>query len=366
MASKMLTDLALSLAPLQSSFAPAPIGRALSKWFAGGSRTSRSAAFHERDLSMSQSHAPLRLLVQRLCFETVFLADGRVSHNWGPTLRGGFGKTLRHISCTSSDRSCRGCPANSTCAYAYLFETPVPAGAAVMRKYPHAPHPFVFEPGEQNFHGVSKGLSVQHSLVVVGKAIQYLPHIFLALNHLGQAGLGAERVPYQITRVTDESGTVLLEPGHARFEAARCRQLVVEPGPSRNRVFTVSLATPTRLVADGRLTRRPTMLDLVKAVSRRLFLINYFHGNGLPLPASEAFLEAARETRCLRVDLAWQEDRRYSTRQKRQVPIGGIVGTLTFEGDFGLLEPLLRAAEYVHVGKNATFGLGRIHVREGA
>jgi CRISPR/Cas system endoribonuclease Cas6 (RAMP superfamily) len=41
------------------------------------------------------------------------------------------------------------------------------------------------------------------------------------------------------------------------------------------------------------------------------------------------------------------------------------MGRLTYEGDIGLLEPLLRIGEYVHVGKNATFGLGKYRLTEG-
>jgi hypothetical protein len=41
---------------------------------------------------------------------------------------------------------------------------------------------------------------------------------------------------------------------------------------------------------------------------------------------------------------------------------GGLLGTLDVEGDLAPFVPLLRAAEILHVGKGATFGLGRIAV----
>jgi CRISPR/Cas system endoribonuclease Cas6 (RAMP superfamily) len=41
---------------------------------------------------------------------------------------------------------------------------------------------------------------------------------------------------------------------------------------------------------------------------------------------------------------------------------GGLLGTLDLEGD---LASLLRTAEILHVGKGATFGLGRIAVEGG-
>jgi CRISPR/Cas system endoribonuclease Cas6 (RAMP superfamily) len=40
------------------------------------------------------------------------------------------------------------------------------------------------------------------------------------------------------------------------------------------------------------------------------------------------------------------------------------MGNMVLEADFGRLKPLLRAGEYVHVGKNTTFGLGKLTISE--
>jgi CRISPR/Cas system endoribonuclease Cas6 (RAMP superfamily) len=42
--------------------------------------------------------------------------------------------------------------------------------------------------------------------------------------------------------------------------------------------------------------------------------------------------------------------------------LGGIVGSITYRGDFGKYLPLLRLGEHIHVGKAATFGLGKYRV----
>ncbi len=44
--------------------------------------------------------------------------------------------------------------------------------------------------------------------------------------------------------------------------------------------------------------------------------------------------------------------------------LGGLVGSLTLEGDLAPFGPLLRTGEILHVGKGATFGLGRLAVEE--
>ena len=42
--------------------------------------------------------------------------------------------------------------------------------------------------------------------------------------------------------------------------------------------------------------------------------------------------------------------------------LGGFVGEMEIEGDLEPLVPLLRTAEILHLGKGATFGLGRMEI----
>jgi hypothetical protein len=42
--------------------------------------------------------------------------------------------------------------------------------------------------------------------------------------------------------------------------------------------------------------------------------------------------------------------------------LGGLVGSLTLEGDVAPFAPLLRATEILHSGKGAVFGLGKVEV----
>jgi hypothetical protein len=51
---------------------------------------------------------------------------------------------------------------------------------------------------------------------------------------------------------------------------------------------------------------------------------------------------------------------RRSNRQGRKVTLGALVGEMEIEGNLDPLAPL--TAEILHVGKGATFGLGRIEI----
>jgi hypothetical protein len=304
------------------------------------------------------------LVVQRFQITISFVGSGAVSGNWGPTLRGGFGHTLRKIACPFGRDTCEGCCLGSRCAYAYLFETPVFADSAVMRKYPEAPHPFIFEPPPPK-NVVQHGEKAQLGLVLVGRAVELIPYIYLALEELGRQGLGRERVPFRVEQIAVEDGAVVWSWQAGRqFHPPDTHRLSLEPGPSRQSVFQIRFSSPTRIVTQGQLSRSPQLLDLVKALARRAFLLRYFHCGGCLEPIAPEFFEAASQARILESHFHWEDWERFSGRQKRHVPLGGLMGNMVLEADFGRLKPLLRAGEYVHVGKNTTFGLGKLTISE--
>src|SRR2546426_7831856 len=64
----------------------------------------------------------------------------------GSTLRGALGHALKDSACVVEHRDCRRCAFVESCAYPYLFETPVPPGIKELRGQTHAPLPFLIEP----------------------------------------------------------------------------------------------------------------------------------------------------------------------------------------------------------------------------
>ena len=60
--------------------------------------------------------------------------------------------------------------------------------------------------------------------------------------------------------------------------------------------------------------------------------------------------------------LRWKDWTRYSSRQDRKIQLGGLVGRATYAGDLEAFVPFAALGAYLHVGKNATFGLGRYKI----
>lgn len=60
--------------------------------------------------------------------------------------------------------------------------------------------------------------------------------------------------------------------------------------------------------------------------------------------------------------MQWHDWERYSSRQRATMTLGGLAGTITYEGPIGRSLPLLRLGEVTHAGKGTSFGLGQYRI----
>ena len=150
---------------------------------------------------------------------------------------------------------------------------------------------------------------------------------------------------------------------HEHLERIRADDLVSN---SACRRCAVQFLSPTRIRNDGNYRRDLTFQDLVRALLRRLSSLCYFHC-GCELQVDfKRMIDQAAAVRTVRCDLRWQEQERFSGRQRQRIEMGGVVGRVEFEADDAEVMagywPLLKAGEWVHVGKGCVMGLGRYRV----
>jgi len=290
----------------------------------------------------------------------------------GATFRGGFGQALKGVTCALKRQDCGACLLRDRCVYVYLFETPPPVDAAMMRLYPAAPHPFVLEPPETKAHHIPRGEALEFGLVLVGRALELLPYFVYAFISLGERGLGREQGTFALeavfsedadeTRMVYDIATQKLQVGDCRMTSEhltrRCEVLSYAPR------LVLEFLTPTRIKWDGHLLDMPEFHHLIRALLRRLSSLSYFHcGQRLELDYKE-WVALAQGVQTVEKELIWHDWERYSTRQKQRMTLGGFMGRIAFEGFFQDFLPLLALGEILHVGKGTTFGLGRYRLLE--
>ncbi len=212
---------------------------------------------------------------------------------------------------------------------------------------------------------------MRFGLQLIGDGTTYLPYFVLAFQRLGQQGLGRRRrqaVLAQVRAVETNGNeqTSLWGAENLRHDwrtrglwHAQALPVLDEAGSS----LTLHFHTPTRLKYQGRYVEdTPAFHVVFRTLLRRISSFSYFYAGQKWDIDYRGWIERAQEVEVADAEVSWQDWERYSTRQRRRMNLGGIVGTVTYSGDLAPFLPVIQLGELIHVGKGTTFGNGRYEV----
>lgn len=306
--------------------------------------------------------------------------------NKGNMLRGGFGHVFRRLCCVPPCKDTKTCPLAPTCPYKIVFEPSPPLGANRLSKNQDIPRPFVFRAPQTPKGRFERGERFEFGLVLVGRALDFLPYFVLSFRELANSGLGLNRSRCTLTCVEqveisiDGAARVVraampiftagdqtfrpTRPVHAaNWIRARLQQLPTENGSSAQLRVTIRFLTPTYLRAEGETIRQPEFHHVIKRLRDRINALCTFFGDGpLDLDFRE-FGERAVRVRTVSSRIEWVERYRTSSRTHQRHELSGFVGEATYEGELGEFLPWLALGELVHVGKHTAWGNGWIEMK---
>ena len=283
----------------------------------------------------------------------------------GSTLRGGFGHAFRKMVCTQGPIDCRDCTLKAVCPYPYIFETAPFEGAQQLRTYGDVPRPFVIDPLDTRGE-YRKGESFSFQLTLIGRAIDYLPYFLVSFRELGEMGIGKGRGRFQLTHVRTDDGESIYDGDtqmvHNLSNARSFDDIQRETESQPTDELALRLITPARITREGALTDQLPFHVFWRRLIGRISALAYFHcGESLEMDF-KGLIEKAMGVETTDSTLRWKDWARYSSRQDRRMQLGGLVGRATYAGDLEEFVPFVMLGAYLHVGKNATFGLGKYRV----
>ncbi len=309
---------------------------------------------------------PSNIPIARYRFTARMQSGVRLPEYAGSLLRGQFGAALRGVACMTRQPVCTGCPLLQSCAYTRIFEAAPPAEHA-LQKFSNIPNAYVMEPPQLGDCNLQPGDTLQFSMVLVGGAMDQLALVIFAWQRALRQGLTQSRSAADLVAVEWLAGDgaqplriwsadhPVIAPHHAVLRIAAC--------PATLQAITLQFHTPLRLQHQGQ-PLRADQLDphaLVAALARRAALVLEFHAQQPqwgPLARDVAHLANTLQDRR---DLRWFDWTRYSGRQQQEMTLGGLVGRWTLQGStdaMAAIWPWLWLGQWLHVGKNATMGLG--------
>jgi CRISPR-associated endoribonuclease Cas6 len=284
----------------------------------------------------------------------------------GSTIRGGFGNVFRKVVCALKKNDCHDCILKEKCIYAYVFETIPPSDTKYMKKYPSAPHPFVIEPPLEEKTVYNSKEDIVFNLILIGRAIDYLPYFIYTFDELGKIGIGRQRGKYKLKEVWAENERIYNSDGSIKKVTEQSSITIsfdYDQMDNPNEEILIRFITPTRIVFNGHLTIDLEFHILIRNLLRRIALLSYFHCSGDPDGIDfKRIIAEASKVRVVERDLVWHDWERYSFRKKMRMKLGGFVGSVKFTGNIRPFMPLLKAGEVVHVGRATAFGLGKYEI----
>lgn len=307
--------------------------------------------------------------------------------NKGNMLRGGFGHAFRRLCCVPQCRNTRSCPIATTCPYKLVFEPSPPPGSTRLSRNQDIPRPFVFRAPQTSQTRFENGRTFEFDLILIGRALEFLPYFVLSFRELAEEGLGLNRAKCMLERV-EQTEIPLNGSGPAPSQAqliysaedqvfratkrvssgdwfeARLRKLHTSNGGESTQRITIHFLTPTFLRADGEAVRRPEFHHVFKRLRDRINALSTFFGDG-PLYADFRGLgERAERVRTVLTQIDWVERHRTSSKTRQHHELSGFVGQATYEGELREFLPWLVLGEMVHIGKHTAWGNGWIQLNE--
>lgn len=306
----------------------------------------------------------------------------RLHAHKGSALRGAWAEALMSRACPQP-WVCTGarCMMPHGCPIAALVGSSDEGG----ERGRDVPRPYVFEPPADSRTDYAPGDTLEWRMALFGRAVEWFPYVVVGVRLMGERGMGVPagasgraRGTFRLReiwasnplsgvqqRLYSSEDSQVQSPGlpitHEGMVAAASRL------PTGR--ITLRFKTPLRLGQDRRQAQGerklthdlPPFHTLVQRLDGRLRDLAGYYSRGTEAGAGQEWprldMEKARSVTA-QGQVEWLDLQRYSSRQERRLPMGGLRGRVTYTGDLGPFLPLLVWGQIAHVGKYAVMGNG--------
>lgn len=265
--------------------------------------------------------------------------------NKGSALHGGFGHALKRISPYYYQKLCEPNPPDAKPGSSW-------------------PLPYILLPPLDHRREYRPGEELSCELTLFGTAADSFSICHAALEYLGgQLGFGNNRGKFIIKEVgmarppDPADGTP--SPGNRTINGRTIAQARQTANISS---LTLHFPTRLRLKADGHLVRQalPFALFFARLLGRlNTLALCYGRGSITGPEQKRQLLRQADNIQVQENNIRWDDWSRFSGRQQEWMKFGGLLGSITYQGNLEPFLPYLALGEWTHAGGKTSFGLGK-------
>lgn len=296
----------------------------------------------------------------KLKFEIVMTEDTKLPVNKVSALRGGMGEILLEQNCVR-DRNCEACDFESECI----------VRRTMYSKYEIQPE---FATGKDSIGYVLEcenygtifeaGSRLIFYLILFGKTIVYLNQYLLAFYSLGRRGLGKNKSVFYIDKVLNEWNEPVVDGANVYMSNYRITTILDYINFRMNKIdsdkITIKVKSQTSLKYRGEMLNEFNSEAVMESAARKIYMLDCYEG------IDKEQIKFSDEEYPL---LVWQSServsvKRYSSTADSKMTFSGIKGEMKLDRVSEICLKLLLAAELTHIGKNTSFGFGRIKLSQ--
>lgn len=209
---------------------------------------------------------------------------------------------------------------------------------------------------------IEQGDYLKFKILLFGRAEKYLSSVVSALVGIGRFGLGARRYQFELRDIIDSQTQRIVWRRGKYFKAAATAAMVPYREMRNAAGAVVELCTPLRIRHGGRLLRTLSFQTLIRNITNRIADLTERYGGWLDKEEADKVLESAGNIQTVYEGVKMIGLERYSNRIDRKMDFSGLCGRIEYAGEMSQFVPWLYAAQCLHIGRNTTFGMGKIQV----
>ncbi len=264
----------------------------------------------------------------------------------GSTLRGALGQALLQTD-------------KEACAFLYRNseKEDMDAGKVVAKPYMIIP-PEIQRPQTV----IEQGEKLNFELLLFGSAEESVSAVVSALEQLYKFGLGARRYRFDLSEIINsQTQRIIWRKGKYFKEAVTAAEIQGEELQNVTGVV-IKICTPLRIRHGGRLVKKILFQTLIRNITNRIMELTERYGGWIDQEEADRLLVLAEKVSTVHEEIKVERMERYSNRTNGKMDFSGLIGTIEYEGDLTPFVPWMYAAQKLHIGRNTTFGMGKIQV----
>lgn len=282
----------------------------------------------------------------------------------GSTLRGAFGHALMQLSGISKEDAAQKNPMFLQSPYAKIFDPQAQeTESSSLKGVRDTPVPYIIEAPLTRAHTYQPGETLSFHLVLTGSALSHLAIIILAWRRALLRGIGHGDGKAELLLVEQEQGPEAWQEVYRQDNPTIRDHNTTFQIPAYNEPQNVHLIleTPLRLQNRGKIIgpREISANIFLRHLIRRITLMLQQHNQSQWSLDDIHYLNTLADTVQDERRLRWQEWTRYSSRQRQSMTLGGMVGRWYLQEVPAELLPFIYLGQWLHLGKEVAFGLGK-------